>query len=109
MITQFLTRGITRNQANYFVIHGVLFKQARSHQLLMHNRDMLDQMAQLVARLQELELKVNGTVNTAGLEHVLPPPPTLQVQGHVSQSYAHDKMFPIKDRLMLKCIRYYSM
>nr|XP_022321424.1 carboxyl-terminal PDZ ligand of neuronal nitric oxide synthase protein-like [Crassostrea virginica]XP_022321426.1 carboxyl-terminal PDZ ligand of neuronal nitric oxide synthase protein-like [Crassostrea virginica] len=53
--------------------------QARSHQLLMHNRDMLDQMAQLVARLQELELKVNGTVNTAGLEHVLPPPPTLQM------------------------------
>ncbi|XP_048777066.2 carboxyl-terminal PDZ ligand of neuronal nitric oxide synthase protein-like isoform X2 [Ostrea edulis] len=53
--------------------------QARSHQLLMHNRDMLDQMAQLVARLQELELKVNGAVNTANVENILPPPPTLQM------------------------------
>ncbi|XP_062593117.1 carboxyl-terminal PDZ ligand of neuronal nitric oxide synthase protein-like [Saccostrea cucullata] len=53
--------------------------QAKSHQLLMHNRDMLDQMAQLVARLQELELKVNGAINTANVQNILPPPPTLQM------------------------------
>jgi hypothetical protein len=40
---------------------------------------MLDQMAQLVVRLQELELKVNGAINTANVENILPPPPTLQV------------------------------
>lgn len=53
--------------------------QARSHQLLMHNRDMLDQMAQLVARLQELELKVTGAVRTADVESLLPPPPALRM------------------------------
>lgn len=53
--------------------------QARSHQLLMHNRDMLDQMAQLVARLQELELKVTGAVHTADVESLLPPPPALRM------------------------------
>lgn len=53
--------------------------QARSHQLLMHNRDMLDQMAQLVARLQELELKVTGAVRTADIESLLPPPPALRM------------------------------
>lgn len=53
--------------------------QARSHQLLMHNRDMLDQMAQLVARLQELELKVTGAVRSADVESFLPPPPALRM------------------------------
>nr|XP_011431751.2 carboxyl-terminal PDZ ligand of neuronal nitric oxide synthase protein [Crassostrea gigas]XP_011431752.2 carboxyl-terminal PDZ ligand of neuronal nitric oxide synthase protein [Crassostrea gigas]XP_011431754.2 carboxyl-terminal PDZ ligand of neuronal nitric oxide synthase protein [Crassostrea gigas]XP_011431757.2 carboxyl-terminal PDZ ligand of neuronal nitric oxide synthase protein [Crassostrea gigas]XP_034302880.1 carboxyl-terminal PDZ ligand of neuronal nitric oxide synthase protein [Cras len=53
--------------------------QARSHQLLMHNRDMLDQMAQLVARLQELELKVTGAVRTADVESLLSPPPALRM------------------------------
>lgn len=49
----------------------------------MHNRDMLDQMAQLVARLQELELKVTGAVRTEDVESLLPPPPALRVSVRV--------------------------
>lgn len=67
--------------AKYYVIYPfTFFQKARSHQLLMHNRDMLDQMAQLVARLQELELKVTGAVRTADVESLLPPPPALRVR-----------------------------
>lgn len=34
--------------------------QARAHQLLLHNRDLLDHVAQLIDRIQDLEMKVNG-------------------------------------------------
>ncbi|KAJ8300872.1 hypothetical protein KUTeg_022391 [Tegillarca granosa] len=34
--------------------------QARAHQLLLHNRVMLEQMSELVHRLQDLEIKVHG-------------------------------------------------
>lgn len=34
--------------------------QARAHQLLLHNRDLLDHVAQLISRIQDLEMKVNG-------------------------------------------------
>lgn len=50
--------------------------QARAHQLLVHNRDMLQHMAELVARLQELEMKVAGS--SASMETLLPPPSQLQ-------------------------------
>lgn len=34
--------------------------QARAHQLLLHNKDLLDHVSQLVTRLQSLEIKVTG-------------------------------------------------
>ena len=34
--------------------------QARAHQLLLHNKDLLDHVTQLVSRLQGLEMKVTG-------------------------------------------------
>ncbi|XP_052091450.1 carboxyl-terminal PDZ ligand of neuronal nitric oxide synthase protein-like [Mytilus californianus] len=51
--------------------------QARSHQLLVHNRDLLEHMAQLVTRIQELEVKVNGV--STSTENLLPPFSQLQV------------------------------
>ncbi|XP_021349741.1 rho GTPase-activating protein gacZ-like isoform X2 [Mizuhopecten yessoensis] len=50
--------------------------QARAHQLLVHNREMLEHMAELVTRLHELEIQVKGT--SASMETLLPPPSQLQ-------------------------------
>ncbi|XP_055896425.1 mucin-6-like isoform X3 [Biomphalaria glabrata] len=41
--------------------------QARAHQLLLHNKDLLDHVSLLVTRLQQLEVKVNG-VNPHSVE-----------------------------------------
>ncbi|XP_067661699.1 carboxyl-terminal PDZ ligand of neuronal nitric oxide synthase protein-like [Haliotis asinina] len=38
--------------------------QARAHQLLMHNRDLLDHVTQLVSRIQDLEVKVSGATSS---------------------------------------------
>lgn len=51
--------------------------QARAHQLLVHNRDLLEHMAQLVTRIQDLEVKVNGI--STSTENLLPPVSHLQV------------------------------
>ncbi|XP_033760289.1 carboxyl-terminal PDZ ligand of neuronal nitric oxide synthase protein-like [Pecten maximus] len=50
--------------------------QARAHQLLVHNREILQHMAELVTRLHELEIQVKGT--SASMETLLPPPSHLQ-------------------------------
>ncbi|XP_069119482.1 capon-like protein isoform X2 [Argopecten irradians] len=50
--------------------------QARAHQLLVHNREILQHMAELVSRLHELEIQVKGT--SASMETLLPPPSQLQ-------------------------------
>ncbi|XP_060077226.1 carboxyl-terminal PDZ ligand of neuronal nitric oxide synthase protein-like [Ylistrum balloti] len=49
--------------------------QARAHQLLVHNREILQHMAELVNRLHELEIQVKGT--SASMETLLPPPSQL--------------------------------
>ncbi|CAL1547322.1 unnamed protein product, partial [Lymnaea stagnalis] len=41
--------------------------QARAHQLLLHNKDLLDHVSLLVSRVQQLEMKVNG-VNPHSIE-----------------------------------------
>ena len=51
--------------------------QARAHQMLTHNRDMLDHMAHLVTKLHELELRINDM--SASHEHLPLLPLTLQV------------------------------
>ncbi|XP_041368540.1 carboxyl-terminal PDZ ligand of neuronal nitric oxide synthase protein-like isoform X2 [Gigantopelta aegis] len=52
--------------------------QARAHQLLMHNRDLLDHVTQLVVRIQDLEIKVNGiSSNSDVLFHTPPQVPIL--------------------------------
>ncbi|GAB1600294.1 uncharacterized protein DDB_G0280205-like [Argonauta hians] len=59
--------------------------QARSHQLLLHNRDLLDHVAQLISRMQDLEMKAGGfTASSEQLYQtslqipVLPDPTTPQ-------------------------------
>ncbi|XP_076455102.1 uncharacterized protein LOC143289820 isoform X2 [Babylonia areolata] len=47
--------------------------QARAHQLLLHNKDLLDHMTQLVNKLQGLEMKVTGVSQPT---HLLPHSPT---------------------------------
>ncbi|KAK3088452.1 hypothetical protein FSP39_019383 [Pinctada imbricata] len=46
--------------------------QARAHQMLMHNRDMLDHMAHLVTKLHELELRISNITNSSENLPLLP-------------------------------------
>ncbi|XP_070176488.1 dystrophin-like protein 1 isoform X2 [Littorina saxatilis] len=46
--------------------------QARAHQLLLHNKDLLDHLTQLVSKLQKLEVKVTGV--TANSDFVINSP-----------------------------------
>lgn len=63
--------------------------QARTHQLLLQNRELLEHINALVGRLQELEMKVNGTINSdlslfrAPAKIPLLPDPTTPSSGHV--------------------------
>ncbi|XP_074655138.1 carboxyl-terminal PDZ ligand of neuronal nitric oxide synthase protein-like isoform X4 [Tubulanus polymorphus] len=59
--------------------------QARIHQLMLNNRELLETINTLVGKLQELELKVNGTIPSADMLlrmpaqiPVLPDPTTPQ-------------------------------
>ncbi|KAL5011588.1 hypothetical protein ScPMuIL_010139 [Solemya velum] len=47
--------------------------QARAHQLLLHNRDLLDHLAQLVDHIKEMEIKVNGISSSMENLSVLSP------------------------------------
>ena len=47
--------------------------QARTHQLLLQNRELLEHINQLVGRLQDLELKVNGVIPSADMLINIPP------------------------------------
>ncbi|XP_064648878.1 capon-like protein isoform X3 [Lineus longissimus] len=47
--------------------------QARTHQLLLQNRELLEHINNLVGRLQDLELKVNGVVPSADMLIKIPP------------------------------------
>jgi hypothetical protein len=41
-----------------------LILQARTHQLLLQNRDLLDHMKQILSRLQTLEMQANNSHDT---------------------------------------------
>ncbi|XP_064616307.1 LOW QUALITY PROTEIN: carboxyl-terminal PDZ ligand of neuronal nitric oxide synthase protein-like [Liolophura sinensis] len=47
--------------------------QARAHQLLLHNRDLLDHVSTLITRIQELEMKVNGISSSSDVLFQTPP------------------------------------
>ncbi|KAK7504521.1 hypothetical protein BaRGS_00004387 [Batillaria attramentaria] len=47
--------------------------QARAHQLLLHNKDLLDHVSQLVTRLHGLEVKVTGVSSSSDLVFQTPP------------------------------------
>ena len=57
--------------ADHLILFYNLF-QARAHQLLLQNRDLLDHMGQLLTKLQDLEVRSSGasvgeTTNTTSL------------------------------------------
>ncbi|XP_050389905.1 carboxyl-terminal PDZ ligand of neuronal nitric oxide synthase protein isoform X2 [Patella vulgata] len=49
--------------------------QARAHQLLLHNRDLLDHVTQLVGRVKNLELKVMGVSSSSSSDMIFHTPP----------------------------------
>ena len=49
-----------------------LFSQARTHQLLLHNKDLLSHVTLLVSRVQDLELKITGGAIDGGCGAVVP-------------------------------------
>ncbi|ESP04810.1 hypothetical protein LOTGIDRAFT_156033 [Lottia gigantea] len=48
--------------------------QARAHQLLLHNRDLLDHVTQLVGRVKNLELKMTGISSSSSTDVFHTPP-----------------------------------
>nr|KAG5712039.1 hypothetical protein BaRGS_020765 [Batillaria attramentaria] len=56
--------------------------QARAHQLLLHNKDLLDHVSQLVTRLHGLEVKVTGVSSSSDLVFQTPP----QTQPHLASA-----------------------
>ncbi|XP_050726640.1 carboxyl-terminal PDZ ligand of neuronal nitric oxide synthase protein-like isoform X4 [Eriocheir sinensis] len=67
--------------------------QARTHQLLVHNKELLEHIQALVLQVRELELKMAGSGNVMPTLQLLPSPPEIKSQllvtdaspGHTSQ------------------------
>ncbi|KAK4298496.1 hypothetical protein Pmani_029162 [Petrolisthes manimaculis] len=53
--------------------------QARTHQLLVHNKELLEHIQALVLQVRDLELKLAGS---STVTHLLPSPPELKSQKH---------------------------
>ena len=50
--------------------------QARAHQLLLQNKDLLDHMSQLLSKLQDMEVRSSG----AGLGEITHPTSLMVIQ-----------------------------
>nr|XP_045609749.1 carboxyl-terminal PDZ ligand of neuronal nitric oxide synthase protein-like isoform X4 [Procambarus clarkii] len=67
--------------------------QARTHQLLVHNKELLEHIQALVLQVRDMELKLAGSGGITGTTHLLPTPPEIKSQllvtdaspGHSSQ------------------------
>ncbi|XP_071529702.1 carboxyl-terminal PDZ ligand of neuronal nitric oxide synthase protein-like isoform X3 [Panulirus ornatus] len=67
--------------------------QARTHQLLVHNKELLEHIQALVLQVRDLELKLAGSGGISGSTQLLPTPPEIKSQllvtnaspGHSSQ------------------------
>ncbi|KAK8749595.1 hypothetical protein OTU49_015450, partial [Cherax quadricarinatus] len=56
--------------------------QARTHQLLVHNKELLEHIQALVLQVRDLELKLAGSGGITGTTHLLPTPPEIKSQKH---------------------------
>ncbi|XP_074655136.1 carboxyl-terminal PDZ ligand of neuronal nitric oxide synthase protein-like isoform X2 [Tubulanus polymorphus] len=66
--------------------------QARIHQLMLNNRELLETINTLVGKLQELELKVNGTIPSADMLLRMPAQESelpLFSEGTISRVYSN--------------------
>ncbi|KAK8749597.1 hypothetical protein OTU49_015450, partial [Cherax quadricarinatus] len=54
--------------------------QARTHQLLVHNKELLEHIQALVLQVRDLELKLAGSGGITGTTHLLPTPPEIKSQ-----------------------------
>ena len=54
--------------------------QARTHQLLVHNKELLEHIQALVMQVREMELKMAGGVNVMPGTQLLPSPPEIRSQ-----------------------------
>lgn len=54
--------------------------QARTHQLLVHNKELLEHIQALVLQVRELELKMAGSGNVMPTMQLLPSPPEMKSQ-----------------------------
>ncbi|XP_071529704.1 uncharacterized protein [Panulirus ornatus] len=56
--------------------------QARTHQLLVHNKELLEHIQALVLQVRDLELKLAGSGGISGSTQLLPTPPEIKSQKH---------------------------
>lgn len=61
----------------------VFCMQARAHQLLLHNKDLLDHVSQLVNRLQTFEMKATGISSDSELIFQTPPQVGFYASNHM--------------------------